>query len=84
MKERLTLQKFVERACGEYGCTIKTTGKSVRGPRGIEEWTYLKRGDHFIGILPNISDDEILTSAQIRSLVAELNLPALEFGFEFG
>lgn len=83
MKERLTLQEFVERAC-KHGCTLKMTEVPVKGPRGFEQWKYLKRGNNQIGILPNIQDDEILTPTQLRSLVADLNLPALEFGFEFG
>lgn len=83
MKEAITLQTFVERAC-QHGCTLKITEIQVEGPRGFEEWKYLKRGDNRIAILPRIHDDEVLTPTQLRSLVAELNLPALDFGFEFG
>jgi hypothetical protein len=85
MKERLTLQMFVGRACQrQYGCTLKITEVPVEGPRGFEEWKYLKRGKDLIGVLPHIPDEEYLTSSQLRSLVAQLNLPALDFGFEFG
>jgi hypothetical protein len=83
MKEPLTLKEFVDRSY-RFGCTLKVTTIGVEGPRGLEKWQYLKRGHDRIGVLPNIGDDEVLTSTQLRSLVADLNLPALEFGFEFG
>jgi hypothetical protein len=40
----------------------------------------LKRGDR-IAVLPEIEDDEELTAANMRSLVAQLRLPVLEFWF---
>lgn len=83
MRQSLTLQQFVEQA-GRYGCVLKTTTVTVTGPRGVEKWEYLKRGDNFLAVLPNIDDDELLTPTQQRSLIDQLNLPALEFGLDFG
>lgn len=83
MKEQLTLQEFVGRALC-YGCIRRTTTLAAIGPRGVERWEYLKRGESRIGVLPNIAPTDVLTPTQLRSLVADLNLPALDFGFEFG
>ena len=80
----MTLRAFVEKAqTSPYNCELKVTTVQVSGPRGPVQWRYLKRGD-LIGVLPDIEDYETLPPANHRSLIAELNLPALEFGLEFG
>lgn len=48
------------------------------GPEGPVEWKYLLRGDR-IGVLPEIADDETLAPTKLRELIADLNLPGLEF-----
>jgi hypothetical protein len=79
----LTLQQFVEKAQRpQYGCVLKSC--PVIGPRGPEVWRYLKRGENRFTILPNIGDDEKITPDKLRGMIDELDLPALEFGLEFG
>ena len=82
MRAKPTLRAFVEKAVLRYECELKETRIPVIGPRGPVIWKYLKRGD-LMAPLPDIGEDEELTTDVMRSLVAQLNLPALEFGFEF-
>ncbi len=44
----------------------------------------MKRGENRFTILPNIGDDEKITPDKLRGMIDELDLPALEFGLEFG
>ena len=81
MSEMPTLRAFVAKATSyPYWCELKKTRIPVNGPRGPLVWKYLKRGER-IAVLPDIEDDEELTVTNLRSLVAELRLPALEFWF---
>ena len=81
MSEKPTLRAFVAKAISyPYWCELKKTRVVVNGPRGPVVWKYLKRGGR-IAVLPDIADDDELTAANMRSLVAELHLPALEFWF---
>ena len=81
MSPKPTLGAFIDKAVLNYGCELKETRLPVMGPKGPVTWKYLKRGE-LVAPLPDIHDDEELTAANMRSLVAQLNLPALEFGFE--
>jgi hypothetical protein len=78
-----TLGQFVERA-QKYGCDLRATTIPTFGPRGRVKWRYLKKGEDRIAVLPDIKDDEYLTPTQLRSLIAELNLPPLKFWLTLG
>ena len=81
MSQKPTLGAFVKKAMSyPYWCEFKETKIPVNGPRGPVIWKYLKRGER-IALLPDIDDDEELTADNMRSLVAQLHLPPLEFGF---
>lgn len=81
MSQKPTLHAFVEKAISyPYCCELKETQIAVSGPRGPVVWKYLKRGE-YLAPLPDIGDDEQLTTATMRSLVAQLKLPPLEFWF---
>ena len=81
MSEMPTLGAFVAKATSyPYWFEFKKTRIAANGPRGPVVWKYLKRGER-IAVLPDIEDDDELTVANLRSLVAQLRLPALEFWF---
>ena len=81
MSERPTLRAFIAKASSyPYWCELKKTRIPVNGPRGPVVWKYLKRGER-IAVLPEIEDDDELTVSNMRSLVAELHLPPLDFWF---
>ena len=78
-----SLRQFVERATEPYyGCVLKTSPFPAIGPQAPVVWKYLKRGEH-IGMLPEIQDDEKLTPTVLKSLIADLNLPPMDFWLTF-
>ena len=82
MSYKPTLRAFVEKAMSEpYCCELKETQIAVTGPKGPVIWKYLKRGEERIAVLPDIDDEDELTASNMRSLVAQLGLPPLEFWF---
>lgn len=75
-----TLREFVEKSMASpYGCKLLPTTIPTIGPQGPVTWTYLKRGEDKIAILPDIHEDERIAPSKLRSMIADLNLPPMEF-----
>jgi hypothetical protein len=72
-----TLRQFLDKAqSSPYNCQLKTLEVTTQG--GQESWLYLQRGE-LIAVLPNMEEHEILTGTILRSMIAQLNLPPLDF-----
>ena len=80
-----TLDEFIRRAQGNYGCRFEPNSVTLLGPDGESRVAWLSRGengDRQIAILPRISGDERLTPHVLRSLCARLGIPVADFEFD--
>ena len=76
-----TLGEFILHARRRYGFIHRRVGFDLRGPRGGTRIDYLWRDNpRAFAPLPDYRDDQRLTENQVRSLCAQLGIPAEDFG----
>jgi len=78
-----SLREFLQAAQGRYGAMVGATASPTIGPKGSVTFRYLRRETR-LAILPDISDDAVLTPDVLRSLCVQLNIPPQDFGLSIG
>lgn len=80
-----TLDEFIRRARGNFGCRYEPDAVTLLGPDGESRVSMLSRGENgerHIAILPQLAGEERLTPHVLRSICARLEIPLAEFGFD--
>lgn len=80
----MTLGDFIDRCVDQHHCRLFEV--ELEGPAGPVRSRVLSRVNGSLRrcVLPNISDDDELTTQMLASLCNALGIPAFEFGIFIG